>query len=1402
MKQLKMKKSYNQVLAVMLLVFVVMSGAVPVMASQGYQNDITVKEVQINSEKVFEESSKEEESAKTSEICVTESVYDMQNISGIVLTPGADESEMNFAWYTEGNTLKCEVQIAKESSSCLEEFPKDGVRTYTGTVCEAVDGFLSNKVTVTNLEQSTKYVYRLGDGISWSDTYGFTTGNRDEYSVLLVGDPQIGSSNVITDTEAWKNTMNKAVNKFPEASFMISAGDQVNKATSEKEYDGFFAPEELRSLPLATVQGNHDNSPNYIYHFNNPNSSSEYGITNSGGDYYFTYGDVLFIGINSNNISGESHAEFMRNAIKENPDSKWEIVTLHHSIYSSASHSTESAIVNRRMALFPVFDELGIDMVLMGHDHSYTRSYQMKGDQPVKNQTMDENGLAINPIGTLYITANSGSGSKYYSLKSIPEEYAAVRQQLRVPTFSNISVKGNSITISTYRADTMEMTDTYGLIKDPSYKTDYKIINPYETVDWKKFKQYKADFHAHSNESDGADEPAEMIEEHYKKGYDILALTDHNFTSTVWDRTDREKKVYLTSKRLEQINKGKGRMGRGMIGIPYSNEQSISEHLNTFWAPFNNEDGVTLEENIAECEQLGGISHINHPGRYTGGKNTEGEIGEVASKDLKTVAKYVDLFRKYPSCVGMEIINKKDGDSYSDRILWDSILKQTMPERPVWGFSNDDTHKLENTGYSYNMMLMPENTLENVRYSMENGTFYSVAKVAKRELGEEFTARGFAPYITSIIVDQQENSIEINAMNYQTIEWIADGKIISTEKKIDLNDYEEQISTYVRAQLKGKGGISFTQPFGIVGGYQPQPKLKKVILAADGELLTTGNSIKLDIKGQDEFYSDKELEDASISYKTDISDIISIDNTGIVKLLNKPKAGMAIKVWADVTLDGKTVSSNTVCISLEGESGLNYVAVRINNGSDDMEEDEDGNMDDGSSDLEIVKESSIQVIGTRFADVSIPKNAEIINAYIQFTVDEPNKSQDPFNVDIQAEAVSNSEAFKSEKYNISSRSRSETAIKWKDIPKWTREQVAGVEQRTPDLSALVQEIVNMEGWNEGNAISFILSGKGTRSAESYEGGGSKEAPSLHVIYKEKEQTMSSTMEIDSAKAYPDKSVSVAVYLKNVSDISGIKAKIKYDANKLIVNNVEFTEGFSNFAVNTTIPGDIYLNAIDADGISDEALKMAVLEFKVKSDVTAPDNIPLNIKLLQACDSQGKNVEMESIDGAISIVEPILPKVLDVSFNGECVVGKKLTASYTYSDEENKPENGTVFRWLIADSENGEYRTVLGEDNKALLLTKEMVDKFIKIEVTPSNGQQIGLPVRGDNGRNRVIRLGDVDKNGIVDYVDALKILQSLKGTILLDPQSMIGADVEGEDGVNGNDAIKILNVDIELTNLD
>ena len=173
----------------------------------------------------------------------------------IALNPGNDATELRFTWYSSINPVSSFVQMAKKSDMTGSEFPAANALTFTGTASPAATVgttlYYSNKVTVTGLEPSTKYVYRVGDGTDadWSPVYNFNTQRTDEFSIMFIGDPQIGASGSVTkDTAGWTDTLNKAISAFPNLSYIMSAGDQVEHATNETEYDAFESPEVLRKL--------------------------------------------------------------------------------------------------------------------------------------------------------------------------------------------------------------------------------------------------------------------------------------------------------------------------------------------------------------------------------------------------------------------------------------------------------------------------------------------------------------------------------------------------------------------------------------------------------------------------------------------------------------------------------------------------------------------------------------------------------------------------------------------------------------------------------------------------------------------------------------------------------------------------------------------------------------------------------------------------------------------------------------------------------------------------------------------------------------------------------------------------------------------------------------------------
>lgn len=365
------------------------------------------------------------------------------------LTIGEDETKMNLTWYANTNTSGT-VQLAKAGAMINGEFPSQ-FTTVEATNNQANDkGFYYNQATLANLEENTKYVYRVVNGDQVSKIYDFTTKDFDgSYNFIFAGDPQIGASGSASkDTEGWDKTLSDSINKF-NPNFILSAGDQVNTASDENQYSGYLDHEELTSVPQATTIGNHDSSSNaYTQHFNLPNETAK-GETAAGTDYWYVYNNTLFMNINTNNTSTAEHKAFMKEAIKENQDVRWKVVVFHHSVYSVASHSVESSILKRREELTPVFDDLGIDVVLMGHDHVYVRSNMMKG-MKVSQETKDLTSVT-DPEGILYLTANSASGSKYYDIKTnISTDFVAKMDQSKQCSISNIEVSENSFKVTTY----------------------------------------------------------------------------------------------------------------------------------------------------------------------------------------------------------------------------------------------------------------------------------------------------------------------------------------------------------------------------------------------------------------------------------------------------------------------------------------------------------------------------------------------------------------------------------------------------------------------------------------------------------------------------------------------------------------------------------------------------------------------------------------------------------------------------------------------------------------------------------------------------------------------------------------------------------------------------------------
>ena len=335
----------------------------------------------------------------------------------ISLSPGSDNSSVNFAWYTKEASGVQKLKIAENKRLT-------NAKVYEAKQTEAVTDkddttYVSNKVTATDLKADTTYYYSYQKDGQWTAPEKYTTDNGSKFSFIFVGDPQIGSSNelkgaateefynaqsaaVANDAFNWNTTLNQAMEKTGnKASFVLSSGDQIqstkkkspNKAAwgSEIEYSGYLSPDVLKNLPVATTVGNHDaDNANYTYHFNTANTSELGSNGKVGGDYWFKHDNALFIMLNTQDTNVEEHRQFIEQTVAANKDCKWRIVTLHQDIYGSAEHSNEPEITNLRYQLAPIFEDNKVDVVLTGHDHAYSRTQILKGGHKTTEYTDDE----------------------------------------------------------------------------------------------------------------------------------------------------------------------------------------------------------------------------------------------------------------------------------------------------------------------------------------------------------------------------------------------------------------------------------------------------------------------------------------------------------------------------------------------------------------------------------------------------------------------------------------------------------------------------------------------------------------------------------------------------------------------------------------------------------------------------------------------------------------------------------------------------------------------------------------------------------------------------------------------------------------------------------------------------
>ena len=402
-------------------------------------------------------------------------------ISRIVLGIGSDATEANLAWQSKTN----ETQF-------LEYWPTADPTNITrvesprGPYNSAV--FYPHEATMTGLEPDTEYAYRVGsDRRGYSEQRTFTTGtDGDSWSFLAMADAQIGVDTKIAEqSAAWNKAVNTATGEHPDSAFIMHLGDQVEGwGAPVKQLEEFTAPEKLQEYRLAVLKGNHE-TYTLDRHF-----QDTYFLPNEVDDtanYFFNYNNVLFIGLDGNRASKadiDVHAKFVNETIAAHgADADWVIVGIHHAPFSQGTHYTDKDVVELRNSLTPKLSEAGVDLVLSGHDHIYTRTHLMNGVAPVIPTGASKSGDLLIPEDNevLYVTSTTATGGKYYDFQdengtthpNVREENvtdlahkstARWRQDYN-PDYTSIDVSSESLKLTTYNINTPYVVDQVTLLK-------------------------------------------------------------------------------------------------------------------------------------------------------------------------------------------------------------------------------------------------------------------------------------------------------------------------------------------------------------------------------------------------------------------------------------------------------------------------------------------------------------------------------------------------------------------------------------------------------------------------------------------------------------------------------------------------------------------------------------------------------------------------------------------------------------------------------------------------------------------------------------------------------------------------------------------------------------------------
>ena len=335
----------------------------------------------------------------------------------------------------------------------------EGAQEVTGERKDLYEGHFRFEATLRELAPGTEYVYRVGREGAWSEPASFTTAAAGEhFSFLYMGDVQDGY-------EFWGEMLEHVAAENPDLKFALLGGDLVDQGHSVTEWQEFFAAAwpVFKKIPLMPAVGNHDNSELFRKSFALPRNGPQ-GYEDT--IYSFDYGNCHIAVLNSNYMGipdigdYEKIANWLINDL-ENSGQRWKFLVFHHPPYPVV-YDWRADVLQEHWV--PLFEQCGVDMVFVGHQHVYMRT------KPLRDGKVQPDGEGI-----VYIMGNAGT--KYYGAG--PSYDYIAKEVAWVSNYQIVEINGDTLTI-TAKDDKGQIIDSYTIVKGTAVQEEKYTIIPVE----------------------------------------------------------------------------------------------------------------------------------------------------------------------------------------------------------------------------------------------------------------------------------------------------------------------------------------------------------------------------------------------------------------------------------------------------------------------------------------------------------------------------------------------------------------------------------------------------------------------------------------------------------------------------------------------------------------------------------------------------------------------------------------------------------------------------------------------------------------------------------------------------------------------------------------------------------